>query len=159
MFNIPDTLVGVVIGGILGALPGIATVIASCITSKRQRDHEIHLKALEIVEQPRLDALREYALHVGRLCSGDVGSDAFPTDSFLAIHERAALYVSDTTFRAMESALPKILSGYHGYGADDPSALDRMCSPEIQHLNCCLRREIRSPAHHAYSPARRSKHK
>lgn len=153
-----ETLLGIIIGGAIGAVPSLSLAIIEVWKQRQQQKHELELKRLEMIEQPRLDAIREYARYAGAFLS-DMLDDEFSTSRYLSAFERAIMFVSQETKEAMIKASPIILAGYLTYDRRNITTDDKMLSPEVQHLNSCLHREMNSNQFQiAKNPSRRCKY-
>lgn len=148
-----DTNLGVLIGGLIGIVPTLATIIINLFNQRRQFKHELHMKEIDLIETPRLSALREYCRCLGVFLS-DCSVNSDDESNYLSAHASAAAFVSDETLRAMVAAQPIVMSGWHG----DPSGLstkEKLDSPEIALLLELIRSEMYISSKYLKAPTRR----
>lgn len=149
-----STSFGVIIGALIGIIPTIAVSIIELVKMHRQFKHDLLLHELDMVESPRLNAIREYSRYLGAFLSDSSLNVDFSESGFFAAHANAAVFVSGNTLRAMIAAQPVILSGWYG-SSSDMTAKEKLDSPEISVLLNCLNSEMYSSVKYLKIPAGR----
>lgn len=135
-----EALWGVLIGGIVGALPSVTLVFVEVWKQKRQQAHEVSLRKIDLIDAQRMKAITAFTDQLGAMFAGSIGS-GHSHDNFFAAMEQAAAYVSEETLLAMQEAVPVILAGWRGE-RNDLTREQKFASPELSRLHDCLRREM-----------------
>ena len=147
-----DTNLGVLIGGLIGIVPTLATIIINLLNQRRQFRHELQMKEIDLIETPRLTALREYCRCIGVFLS-DSSVNSNDESNYLSAHASAAAFVSDETLRAMVAAQPIIMSGWYG-DSSGLSTKEKLDSPEIVLLLQLIRSEMYISSKYLKAPTR-----
>lgn len=137
-----DTLLGIIIGGAIAIIPNVLTLLADFRKEKLRHTHELRIRRLDLVDAPRMDALREFADQLGALYADNL-SDIHHIDLFLASMQKASLYVTPETIGAMHAAEKIVMQSWDPDAVSPLSREEILGSPQISHLNECLRREMR----------------
>ena len=137
-----ETLLGVIIGGLIAAIPSIVSAVVTSRGQKARLRQDLKLKQVDLIDAPRLENLREYAYQLGAYLA-NVGTDPklFSRDRFAAAHARAAALVSPETLRAMNAAYPIIVAGWPDSDRDMTTE-EKLASPELNELMRCLKAEM-----------------
>lgn len=135
-----ETLWGIVFGAFLAGLPTISMYVIEFLRHKSQQKHELRMRRIDLIEAPRLAALQDYARLVGALIGSELIPEEFNVAEFRAAHQRAALFVSPETYKAMCDAMPVILAGWED--TPDKSPQEKMCDPAVLLLNARLHEEM-----------------
>lgn len=152
-----ETLLGIIIGGAIGVVPTLVMVFVEVWKQRCQLKHELAVRRMELLDEPRIKALLEYSQQLGAICSPFSRGDEFSEERYLAALERLALYVPTETRKEMLAITP-ILLGELRRGVDkcDYTA-DKL--RRIEALNESLRNEMRLTYDEAIKPACRCKQK
>lgn len=147
-----NSLLSVIIGGCIALVPTIISVCVEPLRQRRQFQREMFLKQIDLVDKPRIEALREYAYQLGAFLAGYSLDNAFSENTFMAAQSRASAFVSPETLLAMNAAYPVIMAGWND-SADMPTQA-KLESPEIAHLMRCLNAEMALAPERYNVPAR-----
>lgn len=131
-----NTLLGVIVGGVIALLPSLASVIVSLVNEHRKQQHEMEMKRIEWECSAKIEAIRQYSESIG-VCMANQTTHAYR--DYMANFERLSLYVSEETFKVM-------------IDIGNPSQIDPD-DPEMRALTKCLRKEMLS-ASSSHAPAR-----
>lgn len=146
-----ETLLGVVIGGAISLIPHFITAGATIWNNRQQRKHDLRIRRMDLVDAPRMQALQEFADQFGALMSfGITGSHS--VDGLLAAMQKASLFVSEKTWRAMRAAVPALLRLKEDK-ADTLDRVDLLKTPELRALRQALYGETHLTFDGAYDPA------
>lgn len=144
-----ETLLGVLIGGGIAALPVMLTALLNYLDSREKRKHELRIRKFDNIDLVRINALISYNEAIGncmsiqsRKANPDKAEAAFAR--YLEACERAYPYVSSETQAAM--------------CACDPINGD-LTDSDIINLNRLMAVELRNAIDQAVQPSgRRNKH-
>lgn len=145
-----DTLLGIVIGGVLTMIPTLYNAWLSRREHQDERTHELRLKRYDLITTPNIDAILNFAEKLGACLSVDkkkTSADdcARLLREYYVAYERLYPYVSLSTRRAMQAIIDPF-----GFGVDD-------C--DIITLNACLGDELHNALDDAAYPAGESNQK
>ena len=145
-----DALIGIIIGGCIGVIPSILTIVIELCKTRAQRKHELRMRRIELIDAPRIEALLEYSRMLGALM-GDELNDDLSIANYNAAFQRAAVFAAPETRAAMQAANTILLNEWRGGMSGQSMELPAL--PEFQTLNSCLHREIYSPFGDTDNPA------
>lgn len=146
-----SVFIGTIIGGLIGVVPTIATVVMNYRNSKQQRTHEIRLKKIEIYESARRIALEDFMYYLGAMSSSSLPND-FSVAKCLSAAKRACMYVSSETAKHIEIAIGFVVEAWnHGNPTIYPSQLH--LDGTIRSLNEMIHDELRSGIYVGDDPA------
>lgn len=152
-----DTLLGVLIGGSIGAVPVVLSVLAELWRNRSQRHHEIRMKQIELYEVPRRDALTAFMRYLGKL-TADSHHDLEAKENYYCYARLAALYVSEETRSLMLKASDLIIKTWNESGSG-VTTRDIVESEALHELEIAMARELRLAMDELETPARRRKDK
>lgn len=136
-----ESTINLLIGGALGIIPSITTFCLEIWRERRKQKHEISLRNIDLVNSPRIEALREFADQFGAFAAP--GDDAgHSLNKLLAAMQTASLYVDESTLTAMQNAIPVLISAPSSYETRTQRA-DALKSPAITAMTKALRHEMR----------------
>lgn len=139
-----DTILGIVIGGVLTMIPTLYNSWLSRRDHHDQRMHELRLKRYDSIAAPNIDAIMNYAEKLGA-CISAFKPRSSQTDhadllrEYFTAYERLYPYVSMQTRRAMEAI-------------ENPCEFE-IGDREIITLNACLGDELSNALDDATYPA------
>nr|DAH94489.1 MAG TPA: hypothetical protein [Caudoviricetes sp.] len=136
-----SSLISVIIGGSIALVPTIINIGIDFVKQRQQFQREMILKQIDLVDKPRIEALREYAYQIGAfLSNASIYGDDFSENKYIAAQARAAAFVSAKTLKAMNAAYPVIMAGWNDN--PDMSTQKKLESPQIATLMRCLNTEM-----------------
>ena len=104
-----ETLLGIIIGGAIGVVPTLVMVFVEVWKQRCQLKHELAMRRMDLIDKPRLEALREYCHQLGAACSPFNRASENSKENYLSALEKAVLYVSPATRDKMIEITPAIL--------------------------------------------------
>ena len=134
-----DSLLGVIIGGLIGFIPSLVGVIINSRNAKADREHQIKMKKVEIYTIAKRDALQKFMNSLGKV-SYSRGIQYGYLQDYLAAAKEACLYVSDENVSTIESVSRFVLEAY-----DDKEHKHQLLNDSlVQSLDFDLREELAS---------------
>ena len=140
-----DTLLGVLIGGAITAVPTMLASVLSHLDSRENRRHELRIRKFDNIDLVRINALVSYGEAIGNCMSvqsrkGNTEKAEEAYARYLTACERAYPYVSSETQEAMRACDP--------VGGD-------LVDKDIINLNRLMTIELRNAIDQAANPAGR----
>ena len=145
-----ETLIGIIIGGCIGLIPSILTVVLEFCKTRAQRRHELRMQRIELIDKSRIEALLEYSRQLGALL-GDELNDELTFANYNAALQRASVFAAADTRAAMQAVHPLVLAAWNNGTSGNEEPLSSR--DEFKRLNECLHREIYSPFEDTDDPA------
>lgn len=110
-----DTLLGIIIGGAIGVVPTLVTLIINVWQERSRQKHAMCMSRIELFEKTRLEAIQTYAKMAGALMSDSYGTE-FGQDKYFSAYQNTCLFVSQKTRKAMLSFNDVLLVGWRDAG-------------------------------------------
>lgn len=98
-----DALIGVIIGGVIGAFPAIISSFLDSRNLARTQKHEMHMKKIELYDASRISALINYSKVLGNVSHT-------PKGDYLASSIEASVFVSDSTRKLIEITNEEVIA-------------------------------------------------
>lgn len=101
-----QTVVGVILGGFIAALPGLLSVLVTHFGKKAEMKHELHKMDIEIYHKAKLEALENYRKALGRICANDADQTAW--GDFKSASDTLDMFVSESTHKTLNTVCDRV---------------------------------------------------
>ena len=87
-----DLMLGTIIGGIIGLIPSVLSIVQTIYLTRSNRKLQLEMKRIELFYTNKRDALEQLMICLGQICC----ADHRPTcnQDYFAAAKRAAIFVS-----------------------------------------------------------------
>ena len=100
------TVIGVILGALIAALPNLLSVWVSHLGKKAEMKHELRKMDIEIYHKAKLEALNNYRTALGRICANTADRTAW--GNFKSASDTLDMFVSETTHETLNKVCDRV---------------------------------------------------
>ena len=134
-----QTLLAVLLGGVIGAIPTVISAVVSLKNSKADRIHQSQMKLIEIYAVAKRDALQDFMSNLGFISRTTVMTNP-AMQAYLASAKKACMFVSTETASTIETISRFVIDST----TPDSKTVSLQYDSTVINLNDEISRELKS---------------